>query len=717
MNIKELEDMLVSSFESNRNKYIPWWDGDHNNSDYYYNIFNDEEIKAVNECITACERKEILEPVGSMGVTLFHLLVWHNFYDEVKYLIDAYDDKNDLVNARGQLGKGILKDVCVGVTPLMLACYQGNVLMVKLLIEAGADVLAVDEKRRNVYHYLLSYINKLQKDYTCSNNSLLLRKEIAGLLGDGVSLSDNDGKTPLEYMLESDNSNISWALAKAYIEKGAKLDVTNAEGDNLLIQAIKNNHITATLELACKEELINQKNNEGKTALHYAVYNERLELCMALMERKADKNIQDNEGISPLDMVEEYHNEELEKYIKTKRIDLGNLSRLTSNAFARVSESTRDNLSLALYLTKKLINEVDEDDDDEMNKIVRIMNNALMSDEECNVLSICKKAGINFTQPICSSGVVTCLRDECVAGNYGINVIKKLIDMGIDMDEAVIKGRTPINIIASKEARQMFGRKKDDYFERSVEFFLVESMEQLDNNGTSALHYAAKRNHADMIRAMVKKGVNVNITEDEPSNAGDTPLHSACDNGSREAVKALMEAGADDTMLNVKGITPAHLAVTDKGFGKRIQEEDRIAMLEALKNIDIPASDGKTPLMVAQQQSLDINTALSITQHLIDREADVNHVDNDGNTALILNTKNNCYKGTVKELIKAGADVNLYDKQGNSALYYALKNGDQESARFMIKKGADFNHENNQGVTPLQVAVEKGYDNVLELMM
>lgn len=96
---------------------------------------------------------------------------------------------------------------------------------------------------------------------------------------------------------------------------------------------------------------------------------------------------------------------------------------------------------------------------------------------------------------------------------------------------------------------------------------------------------------------------------------------------------------------------------------------------------------------------------------------DVNHADNDGNTALILNTKNQSYKGTVKELIKAGADVNAVDKTGNSALYYALKYSDQESARFMLKKGADYNHANNDGVTPMQVAVEKGYDSILEMMM
>lgn len=710
MNIQEMTNMLVNSFETNGGKYIPWWDGDHENSIYYYNIFSKEEIAGVHECVMAHDMEEMLKPVGSMGVTLFHMLVWHNFYDDVKYLIDEGIN----VNIRGEEGKGRLKDVCIGVTPLMLACYQGNYSMAELLADAGADISAADEKGRNVYHYLCSRIDNFSRDYSCLNKSLLLRRSIVNILGEGVSAKDSAGKTPFEYMLDDNNTNISWTLAKVFIEKGADCDIVNDKGDSLLISAIKNYHMTAAMELSGIAGIVNRQDSEGKSALHYAVYSNSMGLCMVLMDRGADNGIKDNEGITPLDMAADSDGE-LEKYIKSKRIDITDLGRITSNAFAMFSEDSYDNMSLALYLAKKLINETDTDDDDEMYKIVDIMYNALMSDEDCRVLDICKDAGIDFVQPIYHNGSVTCLRDECLGGNYGIKVLKKFLSLGVDMDEAVVKGRTPANIVASKEERNMFSRKKDDYFEKAVEFFSAESMEQLDNEGMSAVHYAARKNHTDMIKAMVAKGVNLDITADEPACAGNTPLHEACEKGSSEAVKVLIEAGADDTLLNVKGNTPAHLAVADRRFGKEIEEEDRIAMLEALKNIDIPSNDGKTPLMSAQ--SLDLNSAFSITMLLIDKGADVNHTDNDGNTALILNTKNSCYKNTVKELVKAGADVNALDKLGNSALYYALMYGNQEAARFMIKKGADYNHENNKGVTPMQVAVEKGYDNVLEMMI
>ena len=115
-------------------------------------------------------------------------------------------------------------------------------------------------------------------------------------------------------------------------------------------------------------------------------------------------------------------------------------------------------------------------------------------------------------------------------------------------------------------------------------------------------------------------------------------------------------------------------------------------------------------------QYMDINTNMALLPLFLEKGADVNHTDNNGNTALILNTQNFCYKGVVKELVRAGADVNISNNSGDNALHYALRYGNQEAARFLIKKGADYNKADNQGITPLQIAVEKGYDTLLDIM-
>lgn len=684
MDIKELTDLLVNSCETNRCKYIPWWEDDFHNCIYRYNIFKDEEIKDIEECVNNCGMDELIQPSGNMGLNLFQLLIWHNFYDIIADIL-GNTDNNGIINTTGSKG----------ITPLMLACSRGNLKMAKLLLKHGADVSACDTDGKNVYNYLASpYIKGLMSAYECQRKSLLQIREIARILPEGdnkeyINQKDKDGMTPLVRMLNGSNTNSSWALTDIFLEKGADTNYIDENGNTLLIMAICNRHMTAALKLIEAGTDVNCSNNEGRTPLVLAEHLYSEALCMALKEHGA-------EGTCSL-----------------CNMDLNNLARITSNAFASFSEDEMDNKSIALYLARKLVEQVDTDDDDDMKCLSGIFYNALANDKGCEVLDICYKCGIDFTAPVHSGGSVTCLRDECIS-RYNTGVIKKFISFGIDINEPVANGKTPAFIVASLQKRNMMYGRKDDYYEKAAGFFSKESMEYASNDGTTAMHQAARNNHSGMLKVMIEKGADANITGDGPSEAGNTPLHTACIYGSTDAAKVLIGNGADDSMQNADGETPAHFAVMKKKFGGGLKTEEREALLKELKNLDIARNDGKTPLMVLQY--IDLNTNTSLLPLFLERGVDVNHKDNYGNTALILNTQNRCYKGIVKELVHAGADINAIDNNGNNALYYALEYGNQEVARFLIKKGADYNRANNKGVTPAQLIVEKGYDTLLGLM-
>lgn len=239
-------------------------------------------------------------------------------------------------------------------------------------------------------------------------------------------------------------------------------------------------------------------------------------------------------------------------------------------------------------------------------------------------------------------------------------------------------------------------------------------MEQLDNSGISAVHWAARNGHCEMLKVMLEKGADPNITEDEPAEAGNTPLHEAATWGHPDIIKLLEASGADSSIYNVNGELPAHYAVMKKSFGGDLEEKQRVAMLKELTHLDGPRSDGKTPLMLLML--LGINAVQTLLPIFLEKGVNINATDNVGNTALIFHTKNQCYKEIVKELVRAGADINMADNEGNTALHYVLKYNGPEVARFLIKKGADYNRANNRGETPVQIAVEKGFDTVLELM-
>lgn len=682
MDVKELTNLLISNSESNRCKFIPWWEDDFENCMYRYDLFKEEEIQNVEACVAECGKEALLAPVGSYGFTLFHLIVWLNFYHAAETIITDGNLDEKEINLTNN----------TGITPLMLACCRGNLAMAELLLQHGADSSLCDANGRNGYHYLARpRIDGLQNGYRCLRHGLTQREPIARLLTADINQKDAEGKTPLETMLYGENTNCSWALTAFFLEKGAATDFIDENGNTLLLTAIQKRHITAALKLMEKcSPMVNTANNNGQTPMQLAKDFHQEELCMALKDYGATQ---------PCDI---------------SHIDLKNLSRITSNAFARFSEDERDYMSMALYLTQKLISQLDTDDDDDMENILKIMQNALSRDETCQVLDICHKAGIDFTAPVYYGSSVTCLRDKCLGIGYGIKVIKKFVELGVDMNIAIVQGKTPANIIAFHEKPTGFFAKGEDYFAAAAQFFSKESMEQLDNSGTTAIHSAARFGHADMLKVMIEKGVDVNLAEDEPAESGNTPLHTACIYGHGDVVNLLIASGADDSLQNINGETPAHLTVMKKKFGGDLDAEDREAVLKGLKNLDMARNDGRTPFMLLQ--FLEINTIIKLLPIFLDIGVNVNQTDNRGNTALILHTQNRCSKDIVKDLVRAGADINIANNEGNTALHYALWYGNQDAARFLVKKGADYNRANNQGVTPVQLAVEHGYDTVLAVM-
>ncbi len=682
MDVKELTTLLVNASESNRNKFIPWWEDDFENCMYRYDLLKEDEIANVEACVKKCGAEALLSPVGRYGFTIFHLLVWLNFRNVIEEIVNNGTINEEALNSASNNG----------ITPFMLACCRGNLSMASFLLKHGANETLCDTNGRNAYHYLAHpIIDGLAKDYNCQRNSLSQRAPIARLLTCDINQKDSENRTPFELMLYEGNSNCSWALTDVFLEKGAATDYIDEDGNTLLLTAIHNRHMTAALRLLEKDDsMVNMANKEGQTPMQLALDLYQEGLCMALKDHGA------------------------EEPCEFSRMDMANLSRITSNAFANFSDDERDNISIALYLAKKLIQRIDPDDDDDMKYIMNVMQSALFRDENCQLLDVCQKAGIDFTAPIHSGGSVTCIRDKGIGIGYGIKVLEKFRELGVDLDEAVIQGKTPALIAASCQKPTGFYRKSEEYFSAAAKLFSKESMEQVDNSGTTALHMAAKYGHTDMLKVMIEKGVNINLAEDEPAESGNTPLHTACIYGTTDVVKLLMASGADDSLQNIKGETPAHLAVMKKKFGEELQSRQRAAMLKELKTLDMERNDGQTPLMLLQ--SLGINATLELLPIFLDANVDVNHRDNQGNTAMILTAKNQCFKDIIKELVRAGADVNVADNSGNTALHYALRYGSQDVARFLVKKGADYNRANNQGVTPVQLAVEHGYDTVLEVM-
>ena len=373
--------------------------------------------------------------------------------------------------------------------------------------------------------------------------------------------------------------------------------------------------------------------------------------------------------------------------------------------------------SVALF--EKLLGKVDQDEDDEMEMVIEAADGLIGGEGPVEkVLELMADAGVSFTEPRYYRRELTNLRDHLLEHKPSFGLVVKMAELGVDLNEALIKGRTPAYIIASRQRMMSWGsganEVEESYARLVEEYFSVESMEALTAQGTSAAHEAVRQDHHEMLEAMLKKGVDVNVTEDQPQVAGTTLLMTACAYGFPKTVKMLMDAGADDSLRNVEDETAAHIAVALKVRFKKISNEERVEMLKCLNHVDIPGRNGVTPLMAAQ--NYDLHASYLLTPVLIEKGADVNRTDNNGNTALMLHAEWYCDKEVFKAMVKAGYDVNARNRAGNTVLHYAMKNRSSEVAVYLIKKGADVNAANEKQETPMQIAVEKGMDEVLAFL-
>ncbi len=381
-------------------------------------------------------------------------------------------------------------------------------------------------------------------------------------------------------------------------------------------------------------------------------------------------------------------------------------------------------------LVQAMLLKADPDDDEEMScafeSAYRLINHFDLSlskrtesdrERALGILDFIQEQGISFTETRYCEHDKTNLRDYLMKKVFEKRpLIEKMFRIGVDLNQALTDGRTPVHVLVSrKRAGTAFETAPEEQeLAEIMEFFSVESMEALDTRGQSAVHTAVRENHFEVLAAMIKKGINVNVTEDSPAVGGTTPLHIACEHGFPGMVRMLMDAGADDTMKNVKEETPAHIAVSKKISYKEIKDAERVEMLRSLKNIDIPGRDGQTPLMFAQARELYISAEVSPL--LIEKGADVNRVDIEGRNAMMLNAKWHGSLDVLKAMVKAGLDVNARDREGNTVLHILIQWNYIQQARYLLKKGADYNLANNDQVTPLQLAVENGKDELLDLM-
>jgi len=247
-------------------------------------------------------------------------------------------------------------------------------------------------------------------------------------------------------------------------------------------------------------------------------------------------------------------------------------------------------------------------------------------------------------------------------------------------------------------------------------------------DGTTALHWAAHWNDAEMVNVLLHAGADVKAT----NRYGATPLSEAAQAGSAAVVEALLKAGADpktlvtgdgETVLmtaaragqleavkllvaagadinaheNYRGQTALMWAAAERhadvvkyllehganGKVRSFDRDNRLPKLSAASSITPMARGGLAALHFAAREG-DVDSA----RWLLDSGVDINQGDADSTSALTIALMNKQYT-FAKFLLDRGANPNAADARGRGSLYAAIDARNEDYSALPSRKGTD----------------------------
>ena len=241
--------------------------------------------------------------------------------------------------------------------------------------------------------------------------------------------------------------------------------------------------------------------------------------------------------------------------------------------------------------------------------------------------------------------------------------------------------------------------------------------------GRPAIIDAVRSGDREALRSLLQKGANVNEAEAD----GTTALHWASYRDDLQSADALLKAGARVNAANDLGATPLWLA------SQNGSEAMTRRLLDAGANPKLALLAGETPLMVASRTG---NPA--VVEMLIAKGADVNARATRDQTALMWAVAQKhpevvqvllAHKADVHARSASWTDVEAVPPHGylghnkaiphgnDTALMFASLVGDLASARLLVAAGANVNDADAWGVSATAMAAHSNFTELVEFLL
>ena len=417
-----------------------------------------------------------------------------------------------------------------------------------------------------------------------------------------VNAAESDGTTPLHYAVYHDNVALVVSLLKA----GAKPSVANKYGSTPLLEAAVRGDAVVIEKLVKAGADVNAGNPDGQTALMTLARTSNIEAAKILISHGANVNAVERwHEQTPLMWAAAESQSEMMKLLldhgahPDARSLLNHWTRMVT-AEPRAQQREVGGLTALLYATRQ-------------------------GCLECVRLLLDHHADINLPDP---EGVTPLIM---AVSNFHFDVGAYLVGAKANVNTWDWWGRTPLYETVDLNTIPHGGRPDRPSLDNTTSLKM-----------TAILLDAGANPNAQLKLFPPYRAVGPDRGADMMLTMGATPLLRAAKAGDVEAVRLLLQHGANPNLPNIQGVTPLMAAA---GLGSN--------------EID---TRGRFKTQPDQVASIDL-------------------------------------------LVKAGADVNAHDSRGQTALHGAALFGYDDVIKDLVAHNADINAKDAKGMTPLDSAM------------
>ena len=562
-----------------------------------------------------------------------------------------------------------------GDTPLHITAILGHVDVIKYLIEAGCDPLC-----KNVYGNTPAHLAAL-------NDHLPALKYFIEQLKLDLSIANKEGQMVIHYACCIRNIDIVRYLVE---ECSVDINSMDQEGNTPLLKAAMNGQLTIIeylIKHGCDPV---QRNTYGNTPLHLAASNGHLSVVKYYMKHlDHDPNTANDQGQNCLHIACFRGRMEVIRYLVDEcSIDINSKDKEGSTPV--ILASINGHLAVVEYLITKGCDLL------QRGAYGFSPTDAAIIGEQLSVLKYFKEKDCCDFKSVSNIGS-TPIQTACALGN--LDIVKYLVEeCSVDF-LSVIK----LDIAQYASCTSALLQDEKTWLEsllpkpllEVVNLCLVLSKQGVDPNVVfgnqvrlAPLHSAASNGHLLVVEYLIAKRCDPRCRD----SMGNTPMHYAAGNGHLTVVKYFkQQQNCDLNTTNSEGQMAIHLA---SFFGKidvvqYLVEECSIDLMNEDK-----LKDGSTPLVAAAMPQ-----------------------DNDGNTPLhfaVVGAQLEIVKFYINNLINyLGLDPNTPNNNGATPLHLGCQAGSLQIVKLFGECDiCDFSAKDNKGRTLLHYVSWKSVDAV-----